>query len=133
MYAETVHQIWFQGGRGKPLRPEAIGNGNRVRYCTPGKASSGLEGQEVTTDCETASTPKCAGRGTLVESQKIQDRKVVFNSHNPNLVGHSAKFDSIERNWNVKIAREVVHGSGKFSKNMILHANLSIICPKESD
>ena len=64
---------------------------------------------------------------------KIQGQKVVSNSHNSNLVGHSAKFDSIERNWNVKIAREVVHGSEKFSKNMILHANLSTICPKESD
>src|SRR5271170_2997704 len=121
MYAETVHQIWFQGGgRGRPLRFEAVWNRNRVRYCTHGKASSGLEGQEVTTDREQSSLLSVREeehwwRASFVKylQLKIQDQKVVSNSHNSNLVGHSAKFDSIERNWNVKIARGVVHGSGK--------------------
>jgi len=84
MYAETIHQIWFQGGgRGKPLRPEAVWNRYRVRYCTHGKASSRLEGQEVTTDCEQSSLLSVREeerwwRAIVVKylQQKIQDRKV---------------------------------------------------------
>jgi hypothetical protein len=120
--AKTAHAVW---------------NRNRVGYYTHGKAFSGLEGQEVTTDWEQSSLLSVREeerwwRASFVKylQRKIQDRKVVSNSK---LVGYSAKFDSIKRNWNVKIAREVVHGSGKFSKNMILHANLSIISPEESD
>jgi hypothetical protein len=76
MYAETVHQVWFQGGgRGKPLRPEAVFH---TQVC--GKRNAG-------------------GEQAFVKylQLKIQGRKVVSYSHGSNLVGHSAEFDLVER------------------------------------